>query len=142
MYQLRKLKLFRLSSSISSRRTPIFDRQLNCTVTLNKKSEDESSVLDGLEANSRWRKGQLSKITDSFEDVKKGGMAVKPVPMEIDSDDEVQPMWKDMESRVTRRRSFTMEEAQIKGKKVGRRNVRKTDEEAWLAAGLYEEKKP
>jgi hypothetical protein len=34
-----------------------------------------------------------------------------------------------------------MEEAQIKGKKVGRRNVRKTDEEAWLAAGLYEEKK-
>ena len=47
---------------------------------------------------------------------------------------EVQQMWKDMESRVTRRRMRTLAEA---GEKVGRRNVRKTDEEMRLAAGFY-----
>lgn len=118
----------------------IYGRQLHSTILQNDKTNDESSVLDGLEANSRWRKGQLSKITDTFENAGKGGLAVRPVPMEINSDDEVQPMWKDMESRVTRRRAMTKAEATAKGKKIGRSNVRKTDEEAWLSAGLYDQK--
>jgi hypothetical protein len=46
----------------------------------------------------------------------------------------LQPMWKDMERRVTRRKPVTIRQA---GPKVGRRNVRPTDEEAWLQAGLY-----
>jgi hypothetical protein len=34
-----------------------------------------------------------------------------------------------------------LSEAKAKGKKVGRRNVKKTDEEVWLDAGLYDEEK-
>lgn len=41
-----------------------------------------------------------------------------------------------MESRVTRRKPVTIEQA---GGKTGRRNIRPTDEEAWLQAGLYSE---
>ena len=93
-----------------------------------------SSVLDGLQASSRWKKGQLTKIEQKVAKAE-----AKPQPLDIKTDDEVQQMWKDMESRVTRRKSFTMEEAMTKGRKVGRRNVRKTDEEAWLSAGLYDE---
>lgn len=142
--QVQKTKVLnRLSfSGPSFRSAPmsIYGRQLHSTILQNDKTNDESSVLDGLEANSRWRKGQLSKITDTFENAGKGGLAVRPVPMEINSDDEVQPMWKDMESRVTRRRAMTKAEATAKGKKIGRSNVRKTDEEAWLSAGLYDQK--
>jgi hypothetical protein len=46
--------------------------------------------------------------------------------MEVTSDEQVQAMWKDMESRVLRRRSILVSDA---GKKVGRRNIGKTDEE-------------
>lgn len=54
--------------------------------------------------------------------------------MEIDSYEDVQPMWKEMESRVTRRRSLTLDQ---RGGVSGRRNVRKSDEEFWLEAGVY-----
>eukprot|EP00551_Chaetoceros_affinis_P004830 CAMPEP_0203664884 /NCGR_PEP_ID=MMETSP0090-20130426/2211_1 /ASSEMBLY_ACC=CAM_ASM_001088 /TAXON_ID=426623 /ORGANISM="Chaetoceros affinis, Strain CCMP159" /LENGTH=35 /DNA_ID= /DNA_START= /DNA_END= /DNA_ORIENTATION= len=33
---------------------------------------------------------------------------------------------------------MTVPEAIISGKGVGRKNLRKTDEEAWLEAGLYD----
>ena len=66
----------------------------------------------------------MEKLEKKFED-----------PQKISTEDELQPMWKDMESRVTRRRSVTLDEA--KGK-VGRKNVKRTDEEAWLQAGLYD----
>ena len=58
--------------------------------------------------------------------------------MEVTSDEQVQAMWKDMESRVLRRRSILVSDA---GKKVGRRNIGKTDEEVWLDAGFYDEEK-
>lgn len=70
-----------------------------------------------------WRKSQLDKLEQKFAPT-------------IESDDQVQPMWKDMESRVTKRRPMTVEER--KGIS-GRRNVRKTDEDSWLEAGLYED---
>lgn len=131
MLQL-QLIVLRLSRSALPR--TISKRGIHCTAAVKQKSDnEESSVLDGLEANSRWRKGQLSKITDSFE-------CAEMQPMKINCDEEVQPMWKDMESRVTRRKSITMDEAFAQGRQVGRRNVRKTDEEAWSAAGLYDEK--
>jgi hypothetical protein len=43
-------------------------------------------------------------------------------------------MWKEMESRLTRRRSLTLEQ---RGGKSGRRNVRRRDEDVWLEAGVY-----
>ena len=45
-------------------------------------------------------------------------------------------MWKEMESRVTRRRSMTKNERDPE--KQGRRNIRPTDEEQWLNAGMYD----
>lgn len=40
-----------------------------------------------------------------------------------------------MESRVTKRRSYTLQE---KGGVSGRRNVRRSDEDVWLEAGVYD----
>ena len=57
---------------------------------------------------------------------------------EVKSDDDVQQMWRNMESRVTKRRPLTLEQRQGK---TGRRNVKKTDEDAWLEAGLYDDEK-
>ena len=59
-------------------------------------------------------------------------------PLNIDNYDDVQPMWKEMESRVTRRRSLTLEQ---RGGVSGRRNVRKSEEDYWAQAGVYDEKK-
>ena len=44
-------------------------------------------------------------------------------------------MWQQMESRVTRRRPLTLEE---RGGVSGPRNVRRSDEDLWLAAGVYD----
>mmetsp|Transcript_19577 Transcript_19577/g.29727 ORF Transcript_19577/g.29727 Transcript_19577/m.29727 type:complete len:137 (-) Transcript_19577:169-579(-) len=87
-----------------------------------------SSDSDSTSSPSSWRKDQLNKLKDKFEE-----------PLEIDDYEEVQDMWKQMESRVTRRPVRSVEEA--KGK-TGRRNVRQTDEEQWLQAGLYDGKGP
>mmetsp|Transcript_1787 Transcript_1787/g.2462 ORF Transcript_1787/g.2462 Transcript_1787/m.2462 type:complete len:123 (-) Transcript_1787:271-639(-) len=74
---------------------------------------------------SEWRKAQLDKLESKFQNG------------EVQSDEELQPMWQDMERRVTRRRSMTIEEA---GDKRGRRNLRSTCEDVWLEAGLYDSK--
>lgn len=115
------------------------------------KNDDSSSVVDGLAASSTWRRGELSKLSDKFKDSdveqdttieNDGSNNIDEVdlsqPLQIDSDEDVQQMWKDMENRVTRRRSMTISQARMSGKNVGRNNLRKTDEEAWLEAGLYE----
>lgn len=84
----------------------------------------------------------MTKITEKFaSSADSKTSSSKPEPIDISSDFEIQPMWKDMESRVVRRRSIAISEALQKGKKLGRRNVGKTDEDAWLKAGLYEDKK-
>mmetsp|Transcript_16634 Transcript_16634/g.31506 ORF Transcript_16634/g.31506 Transcript_16634/m.31506 type:complete len:206 (+) Transcript_16634:155-772(+) len=124
-------------------------------------ADSSSVIIDGLEATSKWKRDQLNKISDKFigadsqsklEDQSQGQkqqvqqqvqqqqqkqQQPQTQPLQIDSDDQVQPMWRDMESRVVRRRSVTIAEALTKGMKIGRRNVRSTDEEAWLDAGLY-----
>ena len=85
----------------------------------------------------------MTKITEKFassaDDSKTSSSNSEPI--EITSDVEIQPMWKDMESRVVRRRSMSISEALQKGKKSGRGNVGKTDEEVWLKAGMYDEDK-
>jgi hypothetical protein len=56
--------------------------------------------------------------------------------VDVKSDDELQPMWKEMESRVVRRKPRTVSES---GGRTGRMNIRKTDEEVWLQEGLYDD---
>ena len=107
--------------------------------------------MDGLAASAKWKKGQLAKVRDNFKNPnetndlipssthKRVGVAVT-TPDRIESDEEVQPMWQEMESRVLNRRSLTKEQARMKGKRSGRSNLRPTDEDAWLSAGLYDNK--
>lgn len=57
--------------------------------------------------------------------------------MSIESEEELQPMWKEMEGRVTRRKLRTLADT---GGKSGRMNIKKTDEDVWLQEGLYSTK--
>jgi hypothetical protein len=68
-----------------------------------------------------WRKKQLDRLENRFQNV--------------ESDEDLQPMWKSMESRVKSRRPRTLEE---RGGLSGRSNVKRTDEDCWLQGGLYE----
>jgi hypothetical protein len=47
-----------------------------------------------------WRKSQLDRLEKKFTE-----------PLVIKSDEDLQPMWKAMESRVTKRKTLTIEEA-------------------------------
>jgi hypothetical protein len=102
--------------------------------------------------NMEWRKKQLDLLEQKFhphkaaasaatkflrteeedddEDESSGGSATT----RIQHDDDLQPMWKNMESRVKNRRTRSLEESQGRS---GRENVKSTDEEEWLRAGLY-----
>lgn len=52
----------------------------------------------------------------------------------ITNDDDLQPMWRNMENRVTRRQSRVVDD---KFSRIGRVNIKRTDEEVWLEQGLY-----
>jgi len=93
-----------------------------------------------------WRKYQLDKLSaslskniqsntptdeDDDDSTNKQGIPV------INSDDELQQMWKEMESRVINRKVYTVQQSESKGRTIGRGNVKRTDEEVWLDAGLY-----
>ena len=86
-----------------------------------------SSSTSGLE----WRQRQLLKLEQKFETKSTAEPA-----QTIESADDLQQMWREMEGRVTRRRMRTAEEM---GGKTGRTNIKSTDEEYWLQEGLYEE---
>lgn len=88
--------------------------------------------LSGTENNStEWRKQQLNNLERKFETFDE--TTSTPV---IETSSELQSMWRALESRVTRRRSLTTEER--KGV-VGRRNIKRTDEDVWLEEGLYDD---
>ncbi|KAG7343860.1 hypothetical protein IV203_021868 [Nitzschia inconspicua] len=72
-----------------------------------------------------WRKRQLQQLQRKFQDTSNT----------IESDEELQPMWKEMEGRVTRRKPRTMQQT---GGRTGRVNVRKTDEDVWAQEGMYQ----
>lgn len=78
--------------------------------------------------SSSWNKKQIDRIESKFKDKTEG---------KINNDEDLQQMWREMESRVVKRRPRTLRDT--KGK-TGRTNVRKTDEEMWLREGLYEKK--
>lgn len=91
-------------------------------------STDDSDRNPSVPAGKEWRKQQLDKLEKKFSE---------PSLVVVDNDDDLQPMWKSMESRVTRRRPRTVEEM---GGRTGRTNVKKTDEDLWLREGLYNDK--
>jgi hypothetical protein len=72
-----------------------------------------------------WRKQQLQKLQRKFQ-----------ANNTIESEEELQPMWKEMEGRVTRRKPRTVQQT---GGRTGRMNVRKTDEDVWAQEGMYDE---
>jgi hypothetical protein len=83
-------------------------------------------VFLGRSLTTEWRKSQLDMLEKKFS------------PSQIvESEDELQPMWKQLENRVKHRRPLTLQE---RGPKVGRMNIKRTDEELWLEEGLYDSK--
>jgi len=101
-------------------------RLLSSTNGANGANGADSSSSSTASSSIEWRKIQLEKLSQKF---------TAPAQA-VESEDDVQPMWKEMESRVTKRRPLTKAQ---RGGRVGRINVRKTDEEIWLQEGLYDE---
>ena len=89
-------------------------------------------------AASEWRKHQLQKLQDKFSTTttssSSGSNDSEPTQI-VNCDEDLQPMWKEMESRVTRRRLKTKTEM---GGRTGRMNQKRTDEDLWLQEGLYD----
>lgn len=82
------------------------------------------------ETGQEWRKHQLRKLEEKFE------TPAVPAPSQaVESEDDLQQMWREMEGRVTRRRPRMAEEL---GGKTGRTNIKQTDEELWQREGLYD----
>jgi len=113
----------------------------------NKKnvSDDHDASVESSSTSARpslgngmeWRKQQLDKLEEKFTS---SSPSFSEPSVHVDNDEDLQPMWKQMESRVIRRRPRTIEEM---GGRTGRKNVKKTDEEMWLSEGLYDnEPKP
>lgn len=74
-----------------------------------------------------WRKEQLKRLEGKFQNSN---------VTTIEKEDDLQPEWKNMEKRVLMRKSRTKDQI---GGKSGRSNVRPTDEDSWLDAGLYQD---
>lgn len=104
---------------------------------------EADDIIESASANTQWKRNQYRKLEDKFNnnnenESKHTSSKQQLEPLNIDNYDDVQPMWKEMESRVTRRRSLTLEQ---RGGVSGRRNVRKSEEDYWGEAGVYDEKK-
>jgi hypothetical protein len=105
-----------------------------------KKRLEEGVVASGKE----WRKVKLDQLENRFAPSSPSGSLSTSSPASsssthpsrrIDSDDDLQQAWRDLESRVRGRRPLSLED---RGGVSGRRNVRRTDEDVWLEEGLYE----
>jgi hypothetical protein len=90
-------------------------------------NDDDTNKGTPVPLGAEWRKTQLDKLEKKFAD---------PTVV-VDRDEDLQPMWKQMESRVIYRKPRTVEEM---GGRTGRINIKKTDEEMWLREGLYDDK--
>ena len=128
---------------------------------MNGESTTGNEIIESAAATTKWKRNQFRKIEDKFRQPDRGASAAagcnsdtqiastnRPnwpawptdgdVPLAIDKDEDVQPMWKGMESRVTKRKSLTLTQ---RGGLSGRRNVRRSDEDIWLEAGVYDDDK-
>ncbi|KAL7444056.1 hypothetical protein ACHAXM_009271, partial [Skeletonema potamos] len=101
-------------------------------------------IIDSTAATTQWKRNQYRKIEDKFNSDNDESNRIlytdtkKLEPLNIDNYEDVQPMWKEMESRVTRRRSLTLEQLKQRGGVSGRRNIRKSEEDYWERAGVYD----
>jgi hypothetical protein len=73
-----------------------------------------------------WRKIRLDQLERRF--------TLEPSII-VDHEGDLQPEWKAMESRVTKRRTLTADQL---GGKTGRANIRQTEEDIWMKSGLYD----
>jgi hypothetical protein len=90
---------------------------------------------NGANRDTSWRRQQLEKLESRFH---QNHPAEDGVVEEVNKDDELQSHWKAMEGRVVRRKPISKESA---AGKVGRRNIRRTDEEIWEQNGVYDDDK-
>lgn len=91
-------------------------------------NDNSGSIASERVGSTEWRKTRLDQLERKFSDKDADTSRL------IQSDTELQPEWKSMESRVTNRRTLTKEET---GGKTGRSNIRQTEEDVWLESGLY-----
>ena len=80
--------------------------------------------------------GSSTVISSSSSSSSSTDTSKSTIVVDVRSDEELQPMWKEMESRVARRKPRTLGQT---GGRTGRMNIRKTDEEVWLQEGLYDD---
>ena len=119
-------------SSASSSSSPIDDDSTRATATATTTTSSPQ-----LSSANEWRKQQLEKIENKFNKGKQQQQQQRPLveaSVTVESEEDLQPMWKEMEGRVTKRKLRTLEDT---GGKSGRMNITKTDEDVWLEEGLY-----
>ena len=98
-------------------------------------------IIDSAAATTQWKRNHYQKIEDKFNNKTSSTTDTQNLePLNIDDYEDVQPMWKAMESRVTQRRSLTLEQLKRRGGVSGRRNIRKSEEDYWVKAGVYDDK--
>jgi hypothetical protein len=121
---------------------------------MNGESSTGDDIIESAAATMLWKRNHFRKIEDKFQKPESDACNAKTkntstkqpnwpawptdgdVPLAIDKYEDVQPMWRGMESRVTKRKSLTLTQ---RGGVSGRRNVRRSDEDMWLEAGVYDD---
>ena len=113
--------------------------------SLNGVNGSADDIIDSAAATTQWKRNQYRKIEDKFNNNECNQPSstdtqhLEPLePLNIDSYEDVQPMWKQMESRVTKRRSLTLQQLKQRGGISGRQNIRKSEEDFWEKAGVYD----
>jgi hypothetical protein len=111
-------------------------RYISYTKASFSEEQQQQEVINS--SGSPWRKYQLDRLEQSFSNSTNNNNSQKKedVVMEPGDDDVVQPMWRAMERRVLQRKSLTAEQRGCNSK-IGRKNIKFTDEDTWLEAGLY-----
>lgn len=135
--------------------TTLFHRLFSTGDDINGNSSSGRRIagIESANATTQWKRSQYSKLEAKFQqplgvpssstttnhhtgDTNNTIPVSHPTePLIIDNYEDVQPMWKGMESRVTKRAVLTLEQ---RGGVSGRRNVRKSEEDIWLESGLYD----
>ena len=105
--------------------------------TVNGSADD---IIDSAAATTQWKRNQYQQLEDKFNKKLSPTDTQNVEPLNIENYEDVQPMWKEMESRVTRRRSLTLEQLRERGGVSGRQNIRKSEEDYWQKAGVYDNK--
>jgi len=117
----------------SSSKIRLFTRNLSSSSSndnnngINGSTNGSSDILKSAAATTQWKRKYYQTIEDKFQsnedtttntpinsnksadDTNQSKEQFKPdEPLSIESYEDVQPMWKEMESRVTKRRSLTL----------------------------------